>query len=206
MTVHQSKGLQFDMVVLPELDVRLVGQPPQIAVGRPRPTDDIECVCRYVARNLRPLLPARFSALFDAHERQVAEESLCVLYVALTRAVHALHLIVAPSRPTEKTIPATSAGLLRAALTDGHIARPGEVLFEHGQADWMLADARPSSLRPPRCKQRSRRPGAAVAVGPGSQAFPRLGTAKSTQLEGGRRSIWLTGCGSTPPGPWTAGA
>ncbi len=136
MTVHQSKGLQFDIVALPELDVRLVGQPPQIAIGRPRPTDDIECVCRYVPKNLRPLFPERFSALFEAHERQVVEESLCVLYVALTRAVHALHMVVAPSRPTEKTIPSTSAGLLRAALTEGQKALPGEILFEQGQADW----------------------------------------------------------------------
>lgn len=136
MTVHQSKGLQFDIVVLPELDVRLVGQPPQIAIGRPRPTDDIECVCRYVPKNLRPLFPEQFSALFEAHERQVVEESLCVLYVALTRAVHALHMVVAPSRPTEKTIPSTSAGLLRVALADGQKALPGEILFEQGQADW----------------------------------------------------------------------
>lgn len=189
MTVHQSKGLQFDMVVLPELDVRLVGQPPQIAVGRPRPTDDIECVCRYVARNLRPLLPARFSALFDAHERQVAEESLCVLYVALTRAVHALHLIVAPSRPTEKTIPATSAGLLRAALTDGHIARPGEVLFEHGQADWMLADAPP--VKPEAAPVQAAQPPARAAVlrlAPVPKHVSRgLERQSPSQLEGGRR-------------------
>ena len=54
----------------------------------------------------------------DAAERDVSE-SLCVLYVALTRTIHALHMIIAPSAKSEKTLPRTAAGLLRAALSDG---------------------------------------------------------------------------------------
>ena len=188
MTVHQSKGLQFDLVVLPELDMRLVGQPPQIAVGRPRPTDDIECVCRYVAKNLRPFLPDRFSAMFDAHERQVAEESLCVLYVALTRAVHALHMVVAPSREGEKTIPCTAAGLLRAALTDGDKAMPGEVLFEQGQADWMQAGEGPwpAAMQAALPPEESVRP-SVLRLAPAPERVLRgLERRSPSQLEGGR--------------------
>jgi len=147
MTVHQSKGLQFDIVFLPELDAGLGGQFPNLVVGRPKPTDDVECVCRYVAKNLRPLLPHKFSEMFDHHECQVVEESLCVLYVALTRAIHALHMIVAPSKPNEKTLPCTSAGLLRFALADGARAEPGTVLYEHGRRDWAepMATTKPSA-------------------------------------------------------------
>ena len=47
MTVHQAKGLQFDIVVLPQLDEPLVGQPPKLVVGRASPTGPIERVCRY---------------------------------------------------------------------------------------------------------------------------------------------------------------
>lgn len=141
MTVHQSKGLQFDIVVLPELDFGLAGQPPQLVVGRPKPTEAIHHVCRYVAKDLRPLLPPKLVATFNAHERQMVEESLCVLYVALTRAIHALHLLVAPSKPNEKTIPATLAGLLRAALANGRKAFPGGVLYEDGRPDWMRVRA-----------------------------------------------------------------
>ena len=139
MTVHQAKGLQFDVVVLPELDVGLAGQPPQIVVGRPRPVADVQSVCRYVPKSLRPLVPMKFARMFDEHERQVVEEALCVLYVSLSRAVHALHMIVAPSRENEKTIRSTSAGLLRSALSDGHKADPGAVLYEHGDVDWFKA-------------------------------------------------------------------
>ena len=42
MTVHQAKGLEFDIVVLPELDGRLKGKAPELAVGRPRPIDPVE--------------------------------------------------------------------------------------------------------------------------------------------------------------------
>ncbi len=139
MTVHQAKGLQFDMVVLPELDVGLSGQAPQMVVGRPKPTAEVQQVCRYVSKDLRRLLPEKFQQIFEAHQRRVVEESLCVLYVSLTRAVHSLQMIVAPSKVNEKTIPCTFAGLLRAALSDGRPAGPGAVLYEHGNADWFRA-------------------------------------------------------------------
>ena len=41
-----------------------------------------------------------------------------MLYVAMTRAVRALHLIVAPSKANERSLPSTYAGLLRVALKD----------------------------------------------------------------------------------------
>ena len=143
MTVHQSKGLQFDIVVLPELDARLVGQPPQLVVGRADPTEPIERVCRYVSRKTRPLLPKAFVAMFDAHERRVVEESLCVLYVALTRAVHMLDIIIAPSSPREKSIPSTSAGILRAALVGDGPIEPEAVLYEFGDPSWVRSSRHP---------------------------------------------------------------
>jgi ATP-dependent exoDNAse (exonuclease V) beta subunit len=39
MTIHQSKGLQFDAVFLPELEGKLVGQPELFVAGRPGPTN-----------------------------------------------------------------------------------------------------------------------------------------------------------------------
>jgi ATP-dependent exoDNAse (exonuclease V) beta subunit len=136
MTVHQAKGLQFDIVVLPELDVRMTGQTPQLVVSRPEPTSAIQRICRYVPKGLRPLLPAEFDEMFSAQERQVIEESLCVLYVAMTRAIHALHMIVAPSKEREATIPSTYAGLLRAGLANGQKVVAGTLVYEHGDVRW----------------------------------------------------------------------
>jgi ATP-dependent exoDNAse (exonuclease V) beta subunit len=186
MTVHQSKGLQFDIVVLPELDVGLTGQPPQLVIGRPKPTAPVEYVCRYVAKNLRPLLPQKFSAMFESHECQVVEESLCVLYVALTRAVHGLHMIIAPAKPQEKTVPSTAAGLLRRALADGQQAEPESVLYELGRAGWMTAEAKPPAPPPrPLPDSEGTRPlDLCVAPSP-QQAFRGLDRQMPSQMEGG---------------------
>jgi len=145
MTIHQAKGLQFAIVVLPELDVPLEGQAPPVVVGRAAPTQPIEAVCRYVRKELRPILPAQFQAMFEAHTTQVVNESLCLLYVAMTRAMQALHIMLAPSRPHEKTVPKTLAGIVRAALCGEAMAAPDTVLYEHGMPDWQPQHAATAS-------------------------------------------------------------
>ena len=37
--------------------------------------------------------------MFEAQTAQVVNEALCLLYVAMTRAMQALYLILAPPRP-----------------------------------------------------------------------------------------------------------
>ncbi len=138
MTVHQAKGLEFDMVVLPELDFRITGQRPQVVVGRPKPVQAIDRVLRYVPKELWPLLPKGFRDMFAEHERRMVEESLCVLYVALTRAVHALEIVVAPSSEREKNLPGTFAGVLRAALGSEGRLEPETVVYESGDPAWYV--------------------------------------------------------------------
>ena len=188
MTLHQAKGLQFDLVVLPELDVKLIGQPPRIVVGRPGPTKDPQRICRYVKQELRGLLPTAFGQMFDHHRCLEVEESLCVLYVALTRAVHALYMIVAPSALNEKNIPATSAGMLRFALAEGAKAEPDTVLYQHGNPDWFsTATGEPVEAVTETVPKPSGRP---LAV---RLAKPRTGTSRELErrspssLEGGPR-------------------
>lgn len=136
MTVHQSKGLEFDIVVLPDLDGRLIGQPNEFVVNKPSPTEPIDRVCRYRNASIQDLLPDGFQKMFADERHSDISEALCVLYVAITRARHALHMVVAPSRPSEKKIPETAAGLLRQVLYDGALAEPEKVLFEHGSSSW----------------------------------------------------------------------
>ena len=140
MTVHQSKGLQFDVVVLPELDINLHGQTPQFVVGRNAPTEPVNRVCRYVSKTTRVLFPKSLQKMFEEQERRDVEESLCLLYVAVTRAVHALHMIVAPSSGKERALPATFAGVLRGALrSDTKPIGPETLVFEQGDANWASA-------------------------------------------------------------------
>lgn len=147
MTVHQAKGLEFDIVVLPELDVRLQGQPPQVVAGRDGPAGRIHQALRYVNNKVRHLLPADFQNLFGQYERSVIGEAFCLLYVAMTRAIHALHMVIPPSAKNEKTIPKTYAGVLRTALTDGSPLPPDKRAFHCGDPRWFRKIAKPAARR-----------------------------------------------------------
>ena len=136
MTIHKSKGLEFDIVLLPELNAGLTGQPPAFVVHREHPAAPVDRVCQYVNADLQQLLPPRFQAMFDDHTRRVVTESLCVLYVALTRAAHALHMIVPPSAAGEKQPSQTTGGLLRAALAGDGRAEAESLLWESGDPNW----------------------------------------------------------------------
>ena len=144
MTVHQAKGLQFDTVVLPDLDTSLVGQPDAYVVGEEDCTEPPDHVCLYRNKFVQALLPDELQNLFQGAVEHKVHEALCVLYVALTRAIHGLHIMLAPASESEMTPPKTFAGLLRAALAESKSA-PGEVLYKHGNSNWAVAAAPPES-------------------------------------------------------------
>ncbi len=133
MTVHQSKGLQFDHVVLPDLDRRVPARLPHSVLHRPGATQPIDAVCRYAKEDLRALLPHRLQQVFADHTAAQIREELCVLYVSLTRAIRTLHLVIAPSRPSERKLPRTMAGWIRGAVTDQQPLEPEAVCWECGQ-------------------------------------------------------------------------
>jgi ATP-dependent exoDNAse (exonuclease V) beta subunit len=136
MTVHQAKGLEFDVVVLPELDGRFIPRPPEFVTGGDDPSARPQRLCRYRSEAVRLLLPADVQAAFRQTRDRTIREALCVLYVAVTRPIHALHMIVAPGNENEKSLPATPAGLLRASLAPQRPATAQTVLYQAGAADW----------------------------------------------------------------------
>ena len=132
MTVHQSKGLEFDAVVLPELDgaltrasgscvsdIKEIGEPP---AG----------MTRYLNQKAWHFLTGHWQRVFGAQAAGGMTESLCLLYVAMTRARQGLYVVMQPAK--KKTFEVkTAASLLYHAL--GCDADPTEndaVLFEHG--------------------------------------------------------------------------
>ena len=58
------------------------------------------------------------------------------MYVALTRAIHGLEIIIAPSKASERSVPLTNAGLIRAALTDQQPLPPDSEVFAIGDEHW----------------------------------------------------------------------
>lgn len=187
MTVHQSKGLQFDMVVLPELDERLAGQPPTVVGTRPSPAEEVDRVLRYVGEKLRPLLPQPFQEMFDIDRGRTVEEALCLLYVALTRAVHGLFMITSPPG---KSLPATFAGVLRSALCDGDPLSDAPILFEYGDPRWMEKCTRPMQEEPTVAPSEPSKNGPmAIRLRKSATVASRgLERTSPSQLEGGRRA------------------
>jgi len=81
-------------------------------------------------------------------------ESLCVLYVGVTRAAHVLHMIIDPSKKNEKSLYQELSGLLRATLTKGQRIEPGQIVYEHGDRQW----SKPTSQEPVQVKEIQRPP------------------------------------------------
>ena len=157
MTIHQAKGLEFDIVVLAELGGQngLTGRLPTVLVDFPTPTDPPRGVVRY----LRKEIPERYDSLgpvrglHRAHMERQVTESLSLLYVAMTRAVHALYMIVPPT--TESCIkkaggdagtihPANSAGVLLAGLIGARPVYPEEIVFELGLREDVISHLSPA--------------------------------------------------------------
>ena len=133
MTIHQSKGLEFDIVVLPEIDGALF-QSPQAAFTGPDAGEAPDRVCVWSRKTLRPLLPVSLQQAFDDTVARQVSESLCLFYVALTRAKHAMHLLAPPVMGDKP--PKTYAGLLMAALAGGNQAPPSTVIYQTGDPEW----------------------------------------------------------------------
>lgn len=138
MTIHKAKGLEFDVVVLPQLDEPL-SRPPDFVTRWDDPGAPPTRVCRYRSRDLQRILPRDIQTAFEQTHARAIQEALCVLYVALTRAARALYLFIAPKPRTTKSY----AGLLHYALAEDAALEPESLLYECGRADW-YADAEPA--------------------------------------------------------------
>jgi ATP-dependent exoDNAse (exonuclease V) beta subunit len=146
MTVHKAKGLEFDAVVLPQLDLlmgKVGGQ--SVYVVRDEPTGPITAVYCRAAEPVRALSPQ----LQEGYAHEVArrlQDDLCSLYVAMTRARHGLYMIVPPLRPTKSGEPGKrgwlntcAASILRRALRPAGFEESFEgnqVLYHHGDPAW----------------------------------------------------------------------
>jgi ATP-dependent helicase/nuclease subunit A len=145
MTIHAAKGLQFDIVVLPELDAGLTGQPPPFIVGHEPKSLDVNFVCRYAPENVQMLLEPEQRRAFEEDRQHRIEESLSLLYVAMTRAKHALHLYIPGERKGRSKRKDAWYNLLMQMLAPEKSWDESALLFQHGDETWF----QPENAEPP---------------------------------------------------------
>ncbi|MFW5681566.1 MAG: 3'-5' exonuclease, partial [Phycisphaeraceae bacterium] len=196
MTIHKSKGLEFDAVVLPEVH-GVFRFKPTVLIERESATGPVTAVHRAGRAEDRKVHP-ELCELAQAAELREMDEWLCLLYVAMTRARYALHLLVPPVTITSKgnaTAGWTNlchAALLRRALLgpahDPHDEREEQTLYEIGNAQWSAdatrdAAAASTSSQPP--SPSVLQEGLGLATGRGRRTFL---TASPSALHGNART------------------
>ncbi len=137
MTIHASKGLEFDAVILPHLEPALK-RTPDIIVKRT--SDQLPgAIFPYRNDKIQQLLPNQYREAVRETATEQLQEALCVLYVAMTRAAHALYLI-GPSQPTPpKQVPVTLAGLIQMAISENYESAGNCTVYEKGDRNWYLS-------------------------------------------------------------------
>jgi len=152
MTIHQSKGLEFDVVVLPDLETPIF-KAPEAAFTGPGAGEVPDRVCVWGNKTLWPMLPPELQEAFrDTVKRQIAD-NLSVFYVAVTRAIYSLHMLSKPM--SGKNPPKTYAGLLLASLTEQPTAEPSVMLYKTGEADWFKSVPELTMADPVQRRQRT---------------------------------------------------
>ena len=149
MTVHKAKGLEFDVVILPDLngDAMNSVRPRSLIVNRD--AQGISWVLQEPPRIFAPLHAALHEEMETARQRS-GFESLCRLYVAMTRAKRGLYLIAEPP-PKAKDPAMKEAQFLRRRLGGaGEIEATSAYLIEWqtGDAQW-FAKSQLFEPRPP---------------------------------------------------------
>ncbi len=140
MTVHKAKGLEFDVVILPDLNGDAMDNVRRRSLIVNRDAQGISWVLQEPPRIFAPLHAALNEELETSKQRS-AFESLCRLYVAMTRAKRGLYLIAEP--PPKSSAPSMKeAHFLRRMLgAAGEAEETPDYLIEWqtGDAQWFTA-------------------------------------------------------------------
>lgn len=139
MTIHASKGLEFDAVVLPELVTKWKGGSPNLLLTqRPDPKESFQLVTHPVTKKIGGIHP-EMERSYEAWRRREFSEMMCLLYVAMTRAKLHLELIGPQIKETKdgKNLGNTFADLLRGALNPD-LDCEDQILWQHqhGNQPW----------------------------------------------------------------------
>lgn len=141
MTVHQSKGLEFDVVILPELEGQFARIDGRCIPKVDNPGDPAEAMTRYVSGKVWHFFAPDWQDAFGARVAQATSEAICLLYVAITRARQAVHVIIQPATKQAFENKHAAALVYHALPVKGlpensDPTSPNEILYESGNPHW----------------------------------------------------------------------
>lgn len=159
MTIHKSKGLGFDVIILPDLMSRRSMAGSHDASLTVRYRDEAALQADWVLRTPRREVIGQDPVLQAEEEEAVRKssfEALCVLYVAVTRAKQALYMVTGfPGRSSTTLSPGTlvkqqlcGAFLPEAITTLDLEGLPVDLLYETGNRDWAETSREPAVSAP----------------------------------------------------------
>lgn len=136
MTVHQSKGLEFDAVILPELEGTLARIDGRCIPMVKHPGDPPDAMTRYVSGKVWHFFSDDWQDAFGARVSQATSEAICLLYVAITRAKQAVHIIVHPATKQAYENKHAAALVYHALQGTTDPTQPNSVVYESGDRTW----------------------------------------------------------------------
>jgi ATP-dependent helicase/nuclease subunit A len=137
MTVHKAKGLEFDVVLLPDLNGDAMDHVRRRSLIVNRDAQGISWVLQEPPRIFAPLHEA-LSEEMETSKQRSGFESLCRLYVAMTRAKRGLYLIAEPP-PKKDDAAMKEAQFLRRMLAvagEGQECPAYLIEWQTGDAQW----------------------------------------------------------------------
>lgn len=140
LTIHKSKGLGFDVVILPDLQGNRIDERRDGLAVRKAEDRSIEWILDLPPRLFCERDPVLAAYLMSA-EADACYESLSLLYVALTRAKRAMYAIIeSPGKSTSRNFPRLLTETLGSEVRD---VRVGTAVFSgtwmSGDPDWHAA-------------------------------------------------------------------
>ena len=186
MTVHKSKGLGFDVVILPELGGQTFAATNQLEMlERKGDLGNLEFIIRKPAKEICQADDA-LQSMMDSWEAEQCHERFCNLYVALTRAKQATYCVLdqvnekwSPSQKFDDWIREATASYGTGEIEIGEKIFP--LLFESGHWLESATQESPEILTPEPVKLNKPKPRLSRKV-----ASADKGVKVGSLLEGGK--------------------
>ncbi len=138
LTIHASKGLEYDLVFLPAFSSKSMGDTTRQEVIEDHGDDGVRNLLLKPKSEVADGVP-EVSALVNQMKSDQTYEDFCAVYVGLTRAARAVHVVVDAQEPKDEkgSADAWILGAVDGGLEKAQLSKQVEhVCYADGDPDW----------------------------------------------------------------------